>query len=505
MYKILFKTNGVKMIINSINYTNNPYLQENSQGIKQLKHKRSAFYEVNHKSGVTTEGINEVINSGSFTDTSEAAALSFKGNFKKFLSSDKFANFLEYTNDHNQTANALVALVTAGMVRPALTMAIPGMKDKKDKIYSAGQAISSGFLGYAVTMVLTKPLDDALKKAKAAPAKFGCDSISKLGKPQMRTMDTLMRNIPEWIICVPRAMLTIALIPLILKYVFGLSKTPKNKPAEAQNPQQIQNDYSNLKGGKELKNFIANDNNKAKDISFHGKIPEDTIETIVNATKNNKVSGFYDKFTDLIAKHITSPLLNSKTLQKKAEQWKESDFLFNHIATVTSAIISGVYMQRTLNNDNLEDDKKKVLAINQGLTFVISTTLSYLIDSKLNNWWERVTAKFIGARADDKDFEKDFAAEQKAVLDKIKKMKENKASKEELKKVKPLKALDYAKTKKLVLPTNIDKLVNGMGLLKKMVIIGAIFRLAVPIAATPLASWVDELRNKHMAKKQQQQ
>ena len=314
-----------------------------------------------------------------------------------------------------------------------------------------------------------------------------------------------MRNIPEWIICVPRAMLTIALIPLILKYVFGLSKTPKNKPAEAQNPQQMQNDYSNLKGGKELKNFIAKDNNKAKDVSFHGKIPEDTVETIVNATKNNKVSGFYDKFTDLIAKHITSPLLNSKTLQKKAEQWKESDFLFNHIATVTSAIISGVYMQRTLNNDNLEDDKKKVLAINQGLTFVISTTLSYLIDSKLNNWWERVTAKFIGARADDKDFEKDFAAEQKAVLDKIKKMKENKASKEELKKVKPLKALDYAKTKKLVLPTNIDKLVNGMGLLKKMVIIGAIFRLAVPIAATPLASWVDELRSKHMAKKQQQQ
>ena len=172
---------------------------------------------------------------------------------------------------------------------------------------------------------------------------------------------------------------------------------------------------------------------------------------------------------------------------------------------MTSAIISGVYMQRTLNNDNLEDDKKKVLAINQGLTFVISTTLSYLIDSKLNNWWERVTAKFIGARADDKDFEKDFAAEQKAVLDKIKKMKENKASKEELKKVKPLKALDYAKTKKLVLPTNIDKLVNGMGLLKKMVIIGAIFRLAVPIAATPLASWVDELRSKPMAKKQQQQ
>ena len=148
-------------------------------------------------------------------------------------------------------------------------------------------------------------------------------------------------------------------------------------------------------------------------------------------------------------------------------------------------------MQRTLANDNLEDDKKKILAINQGLTFAISTFLSYTIDSKLNNWWERVTAQFIGARADEKDFAKTFAVAQK----------ERNAQIKTNKKLKPLKALDFAKDKRLVLPTNIDKLVNGMGLLKKMAVIGIIFRLAVPIAATPLASWVEELRQKHTQKK----
>ncbi len=508
MYKILFY--GVKMIINSINYTNNPYLHESSQGMEHLKHKRSAIYEM-EKNGVTTRDKNEVINSGSFTSTSEAAALSFKGaGFNKILGSDKFANFLEYTHAHNQTANALVALVTAGMIRPTLTMAIPGMKDKKDKIYSAAQAVSTGFLGFGVTMALTRPLDDALKKVQDNPKKYNCDFLANLNdkiknletaaknatgkelkdlQKQKKTLDLLAKNIPEWAICVPRAMLTIALIPLILKYVFGLTKTPKNKPTEEVKTEN--NNFDNLKAGKDLNNFLANNENNAKNVSFKGKLPEAAVETVVNATKSTKAGGLYDKFTDFIANKFTSPIMNWKGLQKASEKWKDSEFLFNHVATVTSAVISSVYVTRTLQNKNLEDDKKKVLAINQGLTFALSTFLSYTIDSKLNNWWERVTAQFIGARADEKDFAKNFAIAQK---DRAAKMKTDK-------KLKQIKALDFAKEKKLVLPTNIDNLVNGMGLLKKMAIMGVIFRLAVPIAATPLASWLEEIRQKKMAKK----
>lgn len=502
MYR--YKIFGVKMIINSMNYTNNPYLHESSK----LKSKNSAFEQAECKSGVTTRDKNEVINSGSFTSTSEAAALSFKGSkVNKILASDRFANFLEYSDAHNQTANALVALITAGMIRPTLTMAIPGMKDKKDKIYSAGQAVSSGFLGFGVTMALTKPLDDALKKVKDDPVKYNCTFLANMNakikdlenaakgasgeelknlQKQKKTLDLLVKNIPEWAICVPRAMLTIALIPLILKYVFGLTKTPKNKPAEAQ-----QADFANLNTGKDLNSFLTNKDNNAKKLNFNGRIPEAAVETVVNAGKSKNAGGFYDKFTDFIANKFTSPIMNWKGLQNVSDKWKDSEFLFNHVATVTSAVISGVYMQRTLANDNLEDDKKKILAINQGLTFAISTSLSYLIDAKLNSWWERVTSKFIGARADEKDFAKNFATAQKERAAEIKTNK----------KLKPLKALDYAKEKKLVLPTNIDKLVNGMGLLKKMAIIGIIFRLAVPIAATPLASWLEELRQKHAAKK----
>ena len=43
-------------------------------------------------------------------------------------------------------------------------------------------------------------------------------------------METLAKNIPDWVIGVPRAILTIALIPPILKYVFGVEKKKKAEP-----------------------------------------------------------------------------------------------------------------------------------------------------------------------------------------------------------------------------------------------------------------------------------
>lgn len=501
-----------EMIINSIDYTNNPYLHDSTK--QRLKHKQSAFYE-NKSDLIKTRDNNEEINSGNFTDKSEVAALSFKGNHvNKLLGSKNFSKFLQYAQDNNMATNAFVALITAGIIRPTLTMAIPGMKDKKDKIYSAAQAVSSGFLGFGVTWVMTKPLDDAFKKVSDDPDKYNVKFLSKMKKnikelgakaetasgeelknlkQQQKTLELLVKNMPEWAICIPRAMLTIALIPLILKYVFGLSKTPKNAQQANAQPQDItRNNYNDLKNGKDLNTFLAINENKAKDVSFHGN--PSSLPLPVVTKKPNK---YYDKFTDFVANHFTAPILNWKWLQKASDKYKDSDFLFNHMSTVTSAVISSVYMQRTLTNNNLEEDKKKVLAVNQGLTFLISTIASYALDDKLENWWQRVTAKFIGVKSDDKEFANNFNKAQAEVAQKIKNLKKNKASKAELKEVKPLKALDYAKEVKLYMPENMETLVKGMGLLKKMTVIGSIFRLAVPVLVTPLASILSEKYLEH--------
>ena len=51
-------------------------------------------------------------------------------------------------------------------------------------------------------------------------------------------------------------------------------------------------------------------------------------------------------------------------------------------------------MQRTLANDKLDKDRKNTLAVNQGLTFVVSTIGAYALDKYVKGWWDNVTARF---------------------------------------------------------------------------------------------------------------
>ena len=192
---------------------------------------------------------------GSFTGKSEAAT-SF---LDKILKSNWFGKFTQYSSDHNISTSALIALVLAGIMRPAAIMALPGDKDKEDKIYASGHAMASGIIGFIFSTALTMPLDEAVTKMfgkngekfarknktfqklteqiKNLEAEEAAKTISEENAKLLKNLrakkgalKTLVKNIPDWIIGVPRAMLTIALIPQILKYVFGVEK--KKKPQE---------------------------------------------------------------------------------------------------------------------------------------------------------------------------------------------------------------------------------------------------------------------------------
>lgn len=222
---------------------------------------------------------------GSFTGKSEAAVnVAKKGGI---FASKWFNKFLTYTNDHNVATSALVALGLAGVMRPATILALPGKKDKEDKIYASGHSMASAILGFVASVIVTSPLDGAVKKI------FGSDGYlkdkdgniikDKNGKPRIfskklfelaekekaleakanardatgkiidkaaraaykgvkrhrAALETLVKNIPDFVIAIPRSILTIALIPPILKYVFGVEK--KKKPEQTEAPKDINN------------------------------------------------------------------------------------------------------------------------------------------------------------------------------------------------------------------------------------------------------------------------
>jgi len=425
--------------------------------------------------------------SGRVMDENNSAAFSFKGG--KFYSSKGLGKLLQFIDEHNQIANASVAFIMAGVLRPTLTMGL-NLKEKKDKFLPAIHSFSSAVLGLAVTVGVTQPVDAAIKKVMEKPDfygnkkiaeikkeigvlkekgyKSGSDEIKNLNK-QLDTMKLISRNLPEWIICVPRAMLTVALVPAFMKLLTPIftkmedkhsAKKTANSPALAPAP-------------------VAE--TSEKDVNFKGKA--DAV----------KKSGLYDKFTDWIAKKVITPFMNTKLMQNKSWQWRDKEFLYDGMATVASFAISSTYAVRSYKNKKIDSDKnnRRILALNHFLTWAIATAVSLLTVKKLGIWWQRhPMAKLIENRLNVPDFAKKYAQRHQELLDDAQKITDKTKRKIALREARGYSAKDFYAEH--INEKGVDKemsdMLNGLGLFQKLLVWGTVTRLLVPLCSTVLAS-----------------
>ena len=275
----------------------------------------------------------------------------------------------------------------------------------------------------------------------------------------------------------------------------------------------------------------------------------DAAEQVVEQAAKDKssffapFSKFYNNFTDGIAKYFTSKLVDSKPLGYVADKLKNSNNLFQHCLTIGSMITSGLYVQKTLTNDKLDKDRKNTLAVNQGLTFLVSTAGAYSLDKYLKIWWDDVTAKYVGLQLQDKNFEKDYK-DIKAAINKVNKGLKNdvkadvnklaETAKSELKLSETASTLFDRNIKKAVqnsdgpvksipkfpLDKFIDRLVKdkkipelskelssrikGMGLLRSMLVFGFVYRYFVPVVVTKPANLLCEKYLAHKKSKSEE-
>lgn len=59
---------------------------------------------------------------------------------------------------------------------------------------------------------------------------------------------------------------------------------------------------------------------------------------------------------------------------------KKSSFLFSNLIVLGSTIMSGFYVGKTLTNEKLSKERRRTLAINQGLVYGVSTAMAYTLD-----------------------------------------------------------------------------------------------------------------------------
>lgn len=199
----------------------------------------------------------------------------------------------------------------------------------------------------------------------------------------------------------------------------------------------------------------------------------------------------YDKFTTWLSKNYTENLYNSKLASWLAKHSKKLDGVVDHMQVMGSVIISGMYMTQTLRNKQMDEDRKRTLAVNQGLTFAFATLGSYVVDRSLDNWWEKITVKYAQKQTGNKNLGKLIEEANQEIISKAEKNL-GKSWKNMTKKERPqlVNTLKYIEEN---LPnTGLESRLRGMGVLKKLIIFGSIYRFIVPVAVTPFANKLGE-------------
>ena len=245
--------------------------------------------------------------------------------------------------------------------------------------------------------------------------------------------------IPDLAFRIPIATTTIALIPWMLKHVFRLEKnsTKQDGKKEEIKPQMTPN---------KEKNKTENTN-----ISFKGK------------RTPNKASWFIKIFGKYYGKKLVESETAGKVADKLSHVWGgPTQFL----TTLGSLITSSVYVQQTLTKKDLDKDRRKTLALNQALCFVLPTITAYTVDHMLNDWVKRKEYRFSGLQ------------ERKIDMAKF----EGRATEE--------------------MSKNLGRKLKGIRVLAQLSVFTLIYRYATPVIITPLTNAISNMINEHKAKKE---
>ncbi len=162
----------------------------------------------------------------------KSASLCFGG----FFNSKVLHKTLEYASDNGAVLGAAVAAFTSVILRPATILALPNV-EKENKQYACTKSIASSLLGYGILYTVTKPIATALKKINKEPAKYLTDAtmkrLSEAGKSLTSSKKYMLATKTfsmgsDFAFAIPKAILTVALIPPIMSLIFGKKKVNEN-------------------------------------------------------------------------------------------------------------------------------------------------------------------------------------------------------------------------------------------------------------------------------------
>ena len=273
-------------------------------------------------------------------------------------------------------------------------------------------------------------------------------------------LDKLLTWAPDLLFRIPLAAGTVALIPWVLKSVFGIEKSSAKKDAKKQSIQEISQNNLVKNASTEkvaFKGLQDSDANVTQAVSFKGK------------GNNPLVNGFAKAF----GKFYGKPLMESNKLWKVSESLtKIPGDMTQHMVALGSLITSGTYVQRTLTNKDLDPNRRRTLAVNQALCFVVPTIAAYSVDKLINAAVKKNEYRYTGLKLHDLEMDK--------IAGKISPKSEAEAYQ------------------------NLGKKAKGVRVLASLAVFTLIYRYATPVLITPVANKIGDWWNARIAAKKEQ-
>ena len=281
---------------------------------------------------------------------------------KGFWNNKAVLKGLETISEHGTTFVAATTLAMAAGVRPIAINLTPDVK-KENKQYATTNSIASGLIKFAMVEAIAIPVENAVKKIDKNPEKFLKPETIKILQGNAKTLaesrnykfaTQLLKMGTGLITAIPKAMLTVALIPVIMNKFF-----PKKEPQQLNFDEKLYNSYNPV-----FKSDFNKQNNK---ISFKGGISEQAAKGIGKILDNGTVQNFVKKYSS-----------------------KDTN-IARDISIATDILLTASFIHRTAKSEKIEKERKTALISNNVISTGITLAGGYTID----NFIKKNTDKFI--------------------------------------------------------------------------------------------------------------
>ena len=271
---------------------------------------------------------------------------------------------LKFAAENGSLFSATVTLGLSTVARPIAILSTPNT-DKENKEYACAKSFASSTAGYLLTAAAAAPVARAVKNIDQNPAKFlkektiknlqqGEKCLKNSKKYQFATQ--LFKLGLGFLIAVPKSVMTCALIPPIMNKIFGKNLAEKS---------------------------TKNENKNGKNIPF---------------------KGVYQKGTEKLSKGF-GRIIDSDFIQKISEKFSNSNYE-QHIISMTDVLLTGTFIHQTNKSKKIDEDRKKSLIYNAGISTGLSIAGGYALNRILKKPGEKFIENFKKANKNLPDLEK---------------------------------------------------------------------------------------------------